>query len=62
VGIGQNTSALAATAVNLNGSTIQDDAGNAANGNYLSNLIGGCVGHQQSAGNIRADFRPEFER
>ncbi len=31
VGAGQNTSALAATAVNLNGATITDGAGNAAN-------------------------------
>ena len=31
VGAGQNTSALAATAVNLNGGTIKDGAGNAAN-------------------------------
>ena len=33
VGAGQNTASLAATAVNLNGATIQDGAGNAA---YLS--------------------------
>ena len=31
VGAGQNTAALAATAVNLNGATIKDSAGNAAN-------------------------------
>ena len=31
VGAGQNTAALAATAVNLNGATIKDGAGNAAN-------------------------------
>ena len=31
VGAGQNTSALAATAVNLNSATISDGAGNAAN-------------------------------
>ena len=31
VGAGQNTAALAATAVNLNGATVQDGAGNAAN-------------------------------
>ena len=31
VGAGQNTAALAATAVNLNGATITDGAGNAAN-------------------------------
>ena len=31
VAAGQNTAALAATAVNLNGATIKDGAGNAAN-------------------------------
>ena len=31
VGAGQNTSALAATAVNLNSATVTDGAGNAAN-------------------------------